>query len=83
MNENTSTEITPVTTVTVPAVQPKWKSWTMWVSIAGAFWLILNSFGIPQKLGFTADTYNTVFNAIGIILIALGIVNNPTSTTTL
>jgi len=70
-------------TVTIPATQSRWKSWTMWASVAGALWVIFNAVGLPAKLGFSADTYNTILNAAGTILIALGIVNNPTSSTNL
>ena len=58
--------------------QSRWRSWPMWAGIAGAAWVLLSAVGIPQKFGLTNDTYNTVFNAAGTILILLGVVNNPT-----
>ena len=27
-------------------VQPRWKSWAMWVSVAGAVWTIMSSLGL-------------------------------------
>lgn len=54
------------------------KSWAVWVSVLGAVGVILNSFGVFEKMGLTAETWNVVINSIGTILIAFGILNNPT-----
>lgn len=59
--------------------QNRFKSWALWVSVAGALWVILSAFGIPEKIGVTSETFNTLLDAVGSILIAFGIVNNPTS----
>ena len=58
--------------------QNRFKSWALWVSVAGAIWTILSAFGIVQKIGIEEGTYKTVLDAIGGILCAFGIVNNPT-----
>lgn len=63
--------------------QPRWKSWAMWLSIAGAVWTILSALGFPEKWGISEETFKTVLDAVGVILIAFGIVNNPTSANTL
>lgn len=60
-------------------MQSRWKSWPMWVSLAGAVWMILSSLGIAEKIGIDEGTFNTVVNSIGSILIVFGIVNNPTT----
>ena len=57
----------------------RFRSWALWVSIAGAVWTILSAFGVPEKVGVTNETYTTILNAVGGILIAFGIVNNPTN----
>lgn len=59
--------------------QNRFKSWALWVSVAGALWVILSTFGIPEKIGVTSETFNTILDAVGSILIAFGIVNNPTN----
>ena len=41
-------------------------------------WLLLSSFGITEKIGITSETWNTALNALGALLTAFGIVNNPT-----
>jgi len=58
--------------------QNRFKSWALWVAVAGAVWTILSAFGVPEKIGITNETWVTVLNAVGAILIAFGIVNNPT-----
>lgn len=59
----------------------RFKSWAMWVSVAGALWTIFNAFGVTQKIGIEESTFKTVLDAIGVVLIAFGIVNNPTDST--
>lgn len=59
-------------------VQPRWRSWAMWLSVLGALWTIANAFGLPEKWGIQETTFKTVVDAIGVILIAFGVVNNPT-----
>ena len=59
-------------------VQPRWRSWALWVSVAGAVWTILSALGLPEKWGIQEGTFLTVLDAVGVILIAFGICNNPT-----
>ena len=61
--------------------QNRFKSWATWVAVAGAVWMLLSALGVPEKIGITADTWNTVLNAIGAILVGFGILNNPTDKT--
>lgn len=58
--------------------QNRFRSWALWVSVAGAVWVILSAFGLPQKWGIAEGTFKTVLDAIGTILIGFGICNNPT-----
>lgn len=60
------------------AVQPRWKSWAVWLSVIGACWTILNAFGLPAKWGISDGTFKTVVDAVGVILTGFGILNNPT-----
>lgn len=59
--------------------QPRWKSWAVWVSVLGAIWTILNAFGLPEKWGIPETTFKTVVDAVGVILIGFGILNDPTN----
>lgn len=54
------------------------KSWATWVAIAGALWMLLSATGVTEIWGITNEGWNAVLNAIGALLTAFGIVNNPT-----
>lgn len=56
----------------------RFKSWALWLSVAGAVWTILSAFGVTETIGLTESTFKTVLDAVGAVLIAFGIVNNPT-----
>ena len=56
----------------------RFKSWATWVAIAGAVWVALEAFGIPRKAGLTSQGWNAGLSALGTLLCAFGIVNNPT-----
>jgi len=58
--------------------QPRWRSWAVWLSVAGAVWIILSAFGLPEKWGIEEGTFRSVLNAVGTILTGFGILNNPT-----
>ena len=62
----------------VQEVQPRWRSWALWVSVAGAVWTIMSALGLPEKWGIDSTTAKTILDAVGVILIAFGICNNPT-----
>lgn len=68
-------------TIKVTVEQNRFRSWALWVSVVGAVWTILSVFGLPQKWGVTDETLQIVLNCVGTILIAFGIVNNPTDKT--
>ena len=58
--------------------QNRLRSWALWVSVAGAVWVILEAFGLPDKWGISESMFRNVLDAVGSILIAFGILNNPT-----
>ena len=58
--------------------QNRFRSWALWVSVAGALWVIASAFGLPEKVGITESTFTRILDAIGSLLIAFGICNNPT-----
>ncbi len=61
--------------------QPRYKSWAVWVSVFGALGVILNAFGVFEKIGIDSTAFDNVVNAVGSILITFGILNNPTEKT--
>ena len=58
--------------------QNRFKSWATWLAAAGALWLLLSAFGVPEMIGVTETLWNTILNALGTLLVAFGILNNPT-----
>ncbi len=63
----------------VQNVQPRWRSWALWLSVLGALWTIATALGLPEKWGIQEGTFRTIVDSIGIILIAFGICNDPTN----
>ena len=62
----------------VQEVQPRWRSWALWLSVLGAVWTIMSALGLPEKWGIEEGTFKTIVDAVGVILIGFGILNNPT-----
>ncbi len=60
------------------SIKERLKSWAVWLSVLGAVGVILNATGVFEKLGLDSTTWNVIINAVGSILIAFGILNNPT-----
>lgn len=58
--------------------QNRFKSWALWLSVLGGLWVVGATFGLWEYIGITDEVFHTVTNAVGSILIAFGIVNNPT-----
>jgi len=60
-------------------VQPRWRSWAVWVSVLGALWTIANAIGLTEKWGIQESTFKTIVDAVGVILMGFGILNDPTN----
>lgn len=60
-------------------VQPRWRSWAMWLSVLGALWTIASALGLPEKWGIEEGTFKTIVDAVGVILIGFGVLNDPTN----
>ena len=63
----------------VQYVQPRWRSWALWVSVAGALWTIASALGLTEKIGITEGTFKTILDSVGVILVGFGICNDPTN----
>ncbi|MBE6812578.1 MAG: hypothetical protein E7523_06820 [Ruminococcaceae bacterium] len=68
-------------TATTVSVKDRLKSWAVWTSVFGALAVILNAFGVFEKIGIDSTTFDTIINSVGSVLIAFGILNNPTDKT--
>lgn len=63
-------------------IKERLKSWAVWLSVFGAVGVILNAFGVFEKIGIDNTAFDMIVNAVGAILIAFGILNNPTDKNT-
>lgn len=76
----------PETTPIYPTEKPsKWamkgrlRSWALWVSVLGALGIILDNLGVFARLGLDGEKWTVIINAVGGILVAFGILNDPTN----
>ena len=76
-NENILTETAAENTTVVP-VRERLKSWALWVSVLGVVGLVLQALGVFEKIGLDSDEWDGIITAVGALLSAFGIVNNPT-----
>lgn len=54
------------------------RSKAVWVSVFGALTVLLNAFGLFEKWGIDSVQFDAVTNSVCTVLIAFGILNNPT-----
>lgn len=62
-------------------IKERLKSWAVWLSVLGAVGVILNATGVFEMIGLDSAEFEIIVNSIGSILIAFGILNNPTDKT--
>lgn len=53
-------------------------SWALWLAVFGLVGLVLETAGVFRKWGITDEGWNAIITAVGTVLSAFGIVNNPT-----
>ena len=61
------------------ALRDRLKSRVLWASLIGCLCTIFSVFGIWDKIGITAAGFNEVIAAIGTMLTAFGVLNDPTN----
>lgn len=54
------------------------KSWAVWAAMLGLVGMLLNTFGVFDKIGLDSMEWDAIVAAVGTILVSFGIVNNPT-----
>ena len=55
------------------------RSRVLWAAIAGCIMTILSAFDVWDKIGITAQGFSEIVAAIGAVLAAFGVFNDPTS----
>jgi len=58
--------------------QNRWKSKIVWTTLIALIVLLGGNYGLWNAIGMTSETFQAAANLVLSILIALGIVNNPT-----
>ncbi len=58
--------------------QSRWRSKPAWAALLGLAGLVFTHYGLYDVLGITSDTWQTVTNALLSVLVAFGVLNNPT-----
>ena len=54
------------------------RSKVVWVSAVGLIVIVFNAYNLWGLLGINADQFREITDAISVLLIALGVMNNPT-----
>lgn len=53
-------------------------SWATWLSLLGLIGILLNRFGVFARFGIDLGEWTYFVDYLGSVLIAFGILNNPT-----
>lgn len=59
-------------------MQNRWKSPVLWSSLAALACFSLNNWGILSKLGLDVTSFKNLIDLALGVLVAVGIINNPT-----
>ena len=58
--------------------QNRWKSKVVWTTIIALVILLGGNYGLWDAIGMTSDTFQDAAELILSVLVAVGIINNPT-----
>lgn len=58
--------------------QSRWRSPVVWTSIVSLIIVVFSVLNLWDKIGITVDGFREIVGAIGTVLAAFGIVNDPT-----
>jgi uncharacterized membrane protein len=58
--------------------QNRWRSKVVWTTVIALIILLGGNYGLWDAIGMTSDTFQTAANLVLTILVAVGIINNPT-----
>jgi uncharacterized membrane protein (DUF373 family) len=62
-------------------MQKKYQSPILWAAMVALIGFVLGNFGLYQYIGLTDTTFKTLADLVFVVLIGLGIYNNPTDST--
>jgi len=58
--------------------QNRWTSRAAWAALLGLVGMILGRFGLYDNLGITDETWQAIVDGLLGVLVAFGVLNNPT-----
>ena len=58
--------------------QSRWKSKVVWASIFATILTLLGNLGLYEAIGITQEPFQHVIDAVLALLVAFGVLNNPT-----
>lgn len=61
------------------ALRDRLRSKVLWAAVVGCIMTIFSAFGLWEKLGITAEHFSEVVAAVGAVLAAFGVFNDPTN----
>ncbi len=59
-------------------MQNRWKSKVVWASILATILTLFGNMGMYETLGITQEPIQQTFDAVLALLVAFGVLNNPT-----
>ena len=59
--------------------QSRWRSPVVWSAVFGLVVAVCSAFGVWEKVGLDSETFKGIMIALGTVLSAFGIINNPTN----
>ena len=58
--------------------QSRWSSRAAWAALLGLLGVILGNYGLYDSLGITNQTWQILVDGLLGVLVAIGVLNNPT-----
>jgi len=58
--------------------QSRFASWAAWLTLLPVITLVGDTYGLWDVIGMPQDTFTKLFMAVGALLVAFGVFNNPT-----
>lgn len=59
-------------------MQSRWKSKVVWASILATLLTLMGNLGLYEAIGITQEPLQNVVDAVLALLVAFGVLNNPT-----
>ena len=61
------------------ALRDRLRSKVLWAAVVGCLMTVFSAFGVWERIGITAEGFREVVAAVGAVLAAFGVFNDPTN----